>query len=771
MKKEMIINKIKELFYNKKRLKLISIIAIAGVVSVVLIVKGSYIKSVIDGDPGYVKLKEKTALFAYRKTISLKEIEESTTIAGEGKPKGPITAASVKGGFDSYTPSQITTADLEDSSNNFNYNNTNSNSSNNINNSSNLSNDSNKNNQTEDKTETKPNNDKKDEVAVDKSAFVGKDMIISEGDNFEPFETLQLSAKDVDGKNITKKIVITENNVDIYKPGLYTVKANVQLSNGNIIYKEFLVRVEPVKLQLAVNDIQVSKDILKKRESYTMSFKVDSSKDYIDVATVNINGKMYYPNKTTKRRFFSKDNVYTIQLVANDKAGVEDINFNTITMTDGTVVDINELKTVEVLKDEASIKDMVIDNISDDGEVAISFFIKDIDDTISKAKLYVYDEEENVIVEKEVEKNKTINSILNVNKNGVYKIKIVADENVEFVAQNTKDSKRKELYSTSIEVKNARFSDDSIKEANVDIASYIVYNDESDFINGLFLRKSISKYELQSGDEEGSQEPPIGSEQPDGSEEDSSDVTPNPNPDQGPDQDSGNSDGSDDGDDGTSSGGTGGDDGDNGSGTTEKADVFINDSKNEYKRGYTTSDKLHVVIPTNGKMNKDSGDTPQKRISVTVPTNAVFTVRNDSSFIGASLNITNNGEAPVDISVAEFIDVDGDYGIKLVTDEDVNNDNSRTTYKRNEINLWLENEAESKKIYLGNRKLYSQLASSEYISKDEDKKIATVLNHNTSRIDIGGKAGTNALDKDQPIQNRFTLILKIKKSTQNGISK
>ena len=761
MKKEMIINKIKELFYNKKKLKLISIIAIAGVVSVVLIVKGSYIKSVIDGDPGYEKLKEKTALFAYRKTISLKEIEESTTIAGEDKPKGPITAASVKGGFDSYTPSQIVNADLEDSSNNFNYNNTNSNSSNNINNSSNLSNDSNKNNQTEDKTETKPNNNKKDEVAVDKSAFVGKDMIISEGDNFEPFETLQLFAKDVDGKNITKKIVITENNVDIYKPGLYTVKANVQLSNGNIIYKEFLVRVEPVKLQLAVNDIQVSKDILKKRESYTMSFKVDSSKDYIDVATVNINGKMYYPNKTTKRRFFSKDDVYTIQLVANDKAGVEDINFNT--MTDGTVVDINELKTVEVLKDEASIKDMVIDNISDDGEVAISFFIKDIDDTISKAKLYVYDEKENVIVEKEVEKNKTINSILNVNKNGVYKIKIVADENVEFVAQNTKDSKRKELYSTSIEVKNARFSDDSIKEANVDIASYIVYNDESDFINGLFLRKSISKYELQSGDEEGSQEPPIDSEQPDGSEEDSSDVTPNPNPDQGLDQDSGNSDGSDDGDDGTNSGGT--DD----SGSNDKNDSDKEDP--EYIRQYETGHKLQVTIPTNGKMTEDSGTTSQKRINVTVPTNAVFTVRNDSSFIGASLNITNNGEAPVDISVAEFIDADGDYGIKLVTDEDVNNDNSRTTYKRNEINLWLENEAESKKIYLGNRKLYSQLASSEYISKDEDKKIATVLNHNTSRIDIGGKAGTNALDKDQPIQNRFTLILKIKKSTQNGISK
>ena len=762
MKKEMIINKIKELFYNKKKLKLISIIAITGVVSVVLIVKGSYIKSVIDGDPGYEKLKEKTALFAYRKTISLKEIEESTTIAGEDKPKGPITAASVKGGFDSYTPSQIVTADLEDSSNNFNYNNTNSNSNNNINNSSNLSNDSNKNNQTEDKTETKPNNDKKDEVAVDKSSFVGKDMIISEGDNFEPFETLQLSAKDVDGKNITKKIVITENNVDIYKPGLYTVKANVQLSNGNIIYKEFLVRVEPVKLQLAVNDIQVSKDILKKRESYTMSFKVDSSKDYIDVATVNINGKMYYPNKTTKRRFFSKDDVYTIQLVANDKAGVEDINFNTITMTDGTVVDINELKTVQVLKDEASIKDMVIDNISDDGEVAISFFIKDIDDTISKAKLYVYDEEENVIVEKEVEKNKTINSILNVNKNGVYKIKIVADENVEFVAQNTKDSKRKELYSTSIEVKNARFSDDSIKEANVGIASYIVYNDENDFINGLFLRKSISKYELQSGDEEGSQEPPIGSEQPDGSEEDSSDVTPNPNPDQ------------DSGENGAGSDSSNPGGGNVGSGTTEKADVFIPDKNNpqgetsepKYTRGYTTKDKLHVVIPTKGKMNKEAGDTPKKVINVTVPTNAVFTVRNDSTFIGSAIKITNNGDNPVDVSVANFIDVDGDYGIKLITDTQVNE-----TKKRNEVNLFLENTAENKKIYLGNKKLYSELGEEHLISEEEKKKIAKVLAGNTSTINISGKAGTSAEGIEDPISNRFTLILKIKKNTESNTSK
>lgn len=731
----MIVNKIKNLFYNKKKLKLISIIAIIGVISVVLVFKGAYIKSVIDGDPGYVKLKEKTATFAYRKTISLKEIEEDMIVdADDDKPKGPITAAQLKGGYDSYTPSQIVTADSEDSSNNFNHNNTS-----NVSNGSGVSNNSNKNNNIEDKTETKPDNSNKEEVIIDKSSFTGKDMIISEGDKFEPFETLQLSAKDVDGKNITKKIVITENDVDIYKAGLYTVKANVQLSNGNVLYKEFLVRVEPVKLQLAVNDIEFSKDVLQKRESYTMNFKIDSSKDYIDVATVNINGKMYYPNKTTRRRFLSKEDIYSIQLVANDKPGIENINFNTITMTDGTVVDINELKTIEVLKDEATIKDMVIENINDSGEVKISFLIKDEDNTINEAKLYVYDEEENVIVEKEVEKNKTINSILNVNKNGVYKIKIIGDEKIEFVSQNTKESKRRELYSTSIEIKNARFSDNSIKEVNIEIASYIIYNDEEDFINQL----SFAQIKTGDGLPEAGEQPPTDSEEVGGNGSGSS----------------GGIAGDDTGSEGAGGSTSGGADGGNEGSSTDK---FIENEENEDKRGYTTGDKLHVVIPTNGKINKDAGKTPEKRISVTVPTTAAFTVKNDSTFISTSIKVTNNGEVPVDISVHNFIDDDRDRGIKLVADRAVTESD-----ERNKINLWLKNEAENKKIYLGDGELYSELGEKIIDDQEGQKKIAKVLKESNSTIKIGGKSGKASLSKDEPITNKFTLVLKIQKSSED----
>ena len=63
--------------------------------------------------------------------------------------------------------------------------------------------------------------------------------------------------------------------------------------------------------------------------------------------------------------------------------------------------------------------------------------------------------------------------------------------------------------------------------------------------------------------------------------------------------------------------------------------------------------------------------------------------------------------------------------------------------------------------------MYLAIGSTENITKEEDKKIATVLNENTSTINISGKAGENALDRDEPIRDNFKLILKIKRSSIN----
>lgn len=715
MKKDKIIYNLKEALTNKKKRSMLLIISAVGIIFTVLIFKADYIKSVIDGDPNYEKLKEKMAVYAYRKTISLEEFEEGGKLVEDSsdKPKGPITAANVLGGFDQYTPTSVTNDDSDENSNS-NWSGTNINDTN-------TSNDTNNNNTNSNSTTNNTqgqSNINKEETIIDKSSFTGKDVIILEAEKFDPFEVLQLSARDIDGKNITNKIVISENNVNIYKPGLYDVKANVELSDGRKLYKEFLVRVEPVKLQLAVKDIEVSKGILQKKEMYNINFKVNSSKNYLDIATVNINGKEYYPNKVATRGFFNKYDKYSIQLVASDKAGVENINFNTVTMTDGTVIDINEFTTIEVLKEQASISDVVVEKLeSDSGEVKISFEIKDVDDTIKQAKIFVYDEKENIIIEEEVEKNKVINSILNVAENGVYTIKIIADEKIELVTETTKDTKKIELYSTSLEIDTVELSSERPKENNLEIKTYTGATEEGQ------------------GPSEGGDSSVDGSQDANGGNDSQS----------GEDQ----SNGSDSEADGSEEP-NGGD------------DSSTNENNSGYEKKYSINDKLSAEITTRGKMTQEAGKTPEKIINVTIPTMANFTVDKDANFIGTKINITNNGEVPVSISVADFIDINGDDGIKLVTDKSVINNASKTSYKRNEINLYVEGQ-NNKRIYLGNKQLYSSLGTA--ITKDEEKEISNVLPNMNSEIKLSGIAGVSRLDRNEPIQDRFTMILKIKKSS------
>lgn len=85
-----------------------------------------------------------------------------------------------------------------------------------------------------------------------------------------------------------------------------------------------------------------------------------------------------------------------------------------------------------------------------------------------------------------------------------------------------------------------------------------------------------------------------------------------------------------------------------------------------------------------------------------------------------------------------------------------------TTYRRNEINLYLQ--GNSKKLYLGNRKVLKSLGG-ENLTTESQKKIAKVLANQTVGLVLGGEAGTSELERNSPIQDRFTLILKIKKST------
>lgn len=680
MKKEKIICKLKESYKYKKKYWVISGIVVFSAIFCITVVKPPkfikdsklYIQSLIDGDPGYEKLKEKVSLYVYKKEISLKEFEEGAIVKKEDEVKGPITASAIKSGFDSFTPSEIPKDDTTTETSTY--------SNNALNNGSSSNNyyveekpSSNNSNNTSSSNDNEKFENKKEEF-IDKSSFIGKDLMIYEGDKFDPLKNLKLSATDIDGSNITNKIVITENTVDTYKPGLYTVKANVQLSDNTKLEKDFLVRVETTALELAVVSLETESDIVKKKEEVNIDFDVKSSKDYIYVEKVIVNGKEYNATRKLTRSLFSKSDKYSTVVQAPEIAGINNLTLETIIMSDGTEVAINQSVAIEVLPEEPIVDDLVVDgNIEDDNiNIDAEFTIKDIDNTLESGKVILYDENNEIIREDYVKTNELVKLKYDLLEEKVYTLKVL---------KYTKSRPREaELVNEVIDLRNAKML----------------------FVNNYQLISMMSE------------------ESTDNEVEDNT---------------------------------TGGEEGNS---QNEKQDIITSNG---------TSD---ASISTQGRIKSDAGETPRKTISVTVPTAARFTVNKDAEFTGSNINITNNGEEPVDIIVHNFIDVTGDYDIKVVTERAVRQNNSTTrttdvtTYRRNEINLSIKGNV--KKVYLGDRKVLGSLGSENLINESQ-KKIAKVLANQTVGLVLDGEAGTAELERNSPIQDRFTLILKIKKST------
>ena len=418
----------------------------------------NYVQSVVAGDPNY---KEIHSQVSGSENVIRGNIDFEAFLAKEDKKiEGANTDSNINSGYDNYTPTQTITDDYNNKPSN-GLNNSNSGETTIANNNNNNNSNNNSNNSTNEVNNRNNNSDEdKKENVLDRSSFNGKDVMVSEGEPFNPMNALQLAATDINGKNITNKIVITENNVDTYKPGLYTVKATVELSDKSNLEKEFFVRVEPTVLSLSVNDVRTSKNILEKNEEFNLSFSVKSSKSYLEVASVNINNKDYIVNKTSYSSFFRKSNKYEVNLMAPSKGGAEKIQIKSVTMSDGTVVDVDKSVDIEVLRQEAQITDVVINNIYDENEnIYLEYNLQDVDDTIEKAVLYLYNENNIIIQREELEKNNKSCIDLNINENGQYKVEVKGyyKENLDVISKLYKE---KELFTQNLEVN--KFNDGNI---------------------------------------------------------------------------------------------------------------------------------------------------------------------------------------------------------------------------------------------------------------------------------------------------------------------
>lgn len=630
-----------------------------------------YVQSVLERDPNFKIIQESVSENMIRGKI---DIEEELV---EEKEEKTLVSNDTKNGYDSYTPKQPSQSSSNSSSS------TTSSSSSSNNNTSNSNNSSN-------------NNDKKEEI-VDKSNFYGKDAIISEGQPFNPMNALQLYACDITGENITNSITITENNVDIYKPGIYNVKASIALKNGKTLDKKFAVRVEPTVLDLAVNDVKASKTELKKEEDYTMNFAVNSSKSYIDVEKVVINKKEYEVSKILEDEIER----YSVNLMAPNKAGYESLKLQKVIMSDKTVVDIDKTVNINVLKEDATLNNVIIEDESNENNaLKISFNLKDVDNTISEPKICIYDEGGNLVLEKPFSKNKyssytKVSTKINLDKAGIYTVKVLANKNDE-AKEQTNEEKGIELFSKEIAVNMKAVSDD--EEMNLlpmnenydeDIEAYSEEN-----LNSVSNDEDVEGY----------------------SEDDTVNFR-------------------------------------NILRTSNK-DVTINSNSKE-----------HIVTIT-GNVADKKGEIKPGTIQIEIPTTALFTVDKDGNFTAPDIKIKNNGQEPVDIYAYKFVDTNGPSGINIESETSITR--NIDTKSRNNISLNIvgtEAIAYFKSESLGSNKLGVYEDQNLEQGTTNGIKVLKIYGDSTGKLTFNGKAGKAALETDTAIRDRFTLILKIKKST------
>lgn len=644
----------------------------------------NYVQSVLDGDPKYKEIHEQVSGSenVIRGNIDIKALAE---VEDEKSKETATTDSNISEGYDNYTPTQTVTGESSNKpsniANNSSVNGETSSGTNSDNNHLNNVNNVNTN------TNTNNSSDSQKEEIADRSSFNGKDVMVSEGEPFNPMNALQLAATDINGKNITNKIVITENNVDTYKPGLYNVKAAVTLSDKNTLEKEFLVRVEPTILNLAVNDLKTSKEVLEKNEHFNLSFAVKSSKSYLEVASVNINNKDYVVNKTSVNSFFRTSNKYEVDLVAPSKGGTEKIEIKSVTMSDGTIVDINKSINIKVLKEDAYVSDVVLEDKSDkDNTVGISFNLNDIDNDINEARVCVYNEENQLVAEELVLKDINLpytkfSTIINLSNSGTYTIKVLASKNseAELNATNSYSSSEVELFSESI---------------NVNMKSVVDSDDENIELLSMVSSLEDKEIETYSEDEE----------------------------------------------------------------NNLKAKSVR--SSNETINGSDTVEHKHQISIT-GNVLSDTGEFPPGTFQVVVPTTASFTVNRKGEFITMPITIKNEGHQNIDVYAYKFIDVNKTEGINIKKKSEIGGTN-RSNISLNVLGNQSVAYFKTEELGSTNSGVYKDAELSSP-STGDGINVLKINSQSNGTLTLQGEAGKeDGIEK--PISDRFTLILKIKKS-------
>lgn len=589
------------------------------------------------------------------------------------------------------------------------------------------------------------NSQNNNEVSKDLSFLKGTSISVIEGESFNPIVNLGIVAYDKDGTDITNRVSIDENTVDINNEGSYYVKASVKLNDGSILEKIFTVKVNPKKeITYEVNNFEMVENTAPKLGTARIFFDSKVSDNTVSPLKATVNGIEYNVNSYRKSGFGGTTRHY-IDVNVGDISGEFKLNIEKIEFSNGISVWPNKQMNVYVIKSEP-----VVSNFSytdnEEGKIFTTFDLKDLDNSLSNIRVCLYNERGILLQEHKVAKKEKYNLDFSVEANGRYTLEVIGDVNLYNDLNRLNQSRvilSKDIQVSKISNKpEVPVVDNSKLDANdveISVGEELNISD----LNIVALDKNgediSSKVEIDTSNLDttniGTYEVLLTVVNSDNikiekivkvivvdNKDSNNDITNN---------------------------------------NIFKArsidnDIYKNNMKNSNVLNRTITNNKNIIssdvntpsfsdVTITGNINNTNGNAPSGRIEVEIPTSMNFMVDQVGKVhTGTGYKIKNKSIYPIEVSVIQFAETKINDGITVKKDIIDSSDS------RNVVNLELEGNISSMNLY----------ASSNF-----NNKIAEISPNGESLIQLRGKAGnaTNStIDRDGTNED-FTVTFKINK--------
>ena len=607
-----------------------------------------------------------------------------------------------------------------------------------------------------------------------KSYLSGRDITIAEDDDFDPMTSLNIKAADIDGTDITSKVIIDSNTVNSSEPGKYSVRALINLSNGSIIQKNFYVNVEERELNVDVNSFEAVEYGVEKNGTITFDLSLDVSKKKVTAKTVLINGKEYpiYKGKKGLLSLLSKKQNYKVIVKADDILGKKEYKLGYILMSDNTLVSTDNITTVDILKTEPVVKNFSYVEQTAKERIVTDFTFEDVDSAASNLKIALYKNDKNIYTQ-DIDKNEYKKIYLPTSGNGKYEIRIIGDVQLSTGPDENYTEIGKTIYSQSFKIKNNDKTSlkgenievnlghtfNAVKDLNLkavdfdgeDITDKITFDNINVDTNteGIYTVKAqiTNKYEeIISREFTVTVKKPVNkSKSENSSDNDEKEKTEEISTASINDGEEISAYSENEGRFISSR---------NSARITEKTNSEENTSirsrmarisnSNTHTLSGNESDTLSAVVTVDGSIDNADGEAPEGKIQVEIPTSLSFAVDQNSAFKSGVYEIKNSSSCDIEVSISEFRHASLSRGIAIhPKNTEINN------LDRSNIHLYIQGD---RIVDLG-----AQITQPE--------KLIDIPAAKTKSIQLLGEAGRG---KDQEVDkngvsDKFTLLFKINK--------